>query len=44
MSFTIEREKQNRLSFLDIKIIREDITLTTPVYHKPTFQFVIFNS
>ena len=24
MSYTIEREKQNRMSFLDIEIIRED--------------------
>ena len=40
MSFTIEREKQNRLSFLDIEIIREDITFTTSVYRKPTFSGV----
>ena len=36
MSFTIEHEKQNRFSFLDIEIIREDITFTTSVYRKPT--------
>ena len=36
LSFTIEREKQNRMSFLDIAIIREDRTFTTSVYHKPT--------
>ena len=36
MSFTIEREKQNRMSFLDIEIIREDKTFTTFVYRKPT--------
>ena len=40
MSFTIEREKQNRLTFLDIEIIREDITFTTSVYRKPTFSGV----
>ena len=37
LSFTIEREKQNRMSFLDIAIIREDKTFITSVYHKPTF-------
>ena len=37
MSFTIEREKQNRMSFLDIAIIRENKTFTTSVYSKPTF-------
>ena len=31
LSFTIEREKQNRMSFLDIAIIREDRTFTTSV-------------
>ena len=29
MSFTIESEKQNRMSFLDVQIIREDKTFTT---------------
>ena len=29
LSFTIEREKQNRMSFLDIAITREDKTFTT---------------
>ena len=40
MSYTIEREKQNRMSFLDIEIIREDKTFTTSVYRKPTFRGV----
>ena len=40
MSFTIESEKQNRMSFLDIAIIREDKTFTTSVYRKPTFSGV----
>ena len=46
MSFTIESEKQNRMSFLDIAIIREDKTFTTSVYRKPTFSGVYthFNS
>ena len=35
MSFTIESEKQNRMSFLDAQIICEDKTFTTSVYHKP---------
>ena len=37
MAFTIEREKQNRMSFLDMAIIREDKTFTTSVCRKPTF-------
>ena len=37
MSFTFERENQNRMSFLDITIIREDKTFTTSIYCKPTF-------
>ena len=40
MSFTIEIEKQNRMSFLDVQISREDKTFTTPVYRKPTFSGV----
>ena len=40
MSFTIESEKQNRMYFLDVQIIREDKTLTTSVYSKPTFSGV----
>ena len=40
MLFTIESEKQNRMSFLDIAIIREDKTFTTSVDRKPTFSGV----
>ena len=40
MSFTIEREKQSGMSFLDIAITREDKTLTTSVYRKPIFSGV----
>ena len=40
MSFTIESEKQNRMSFLDVQIIREDKTFTTSVYRKATFNGV----
>ena len=37
MSFTIESEKQSRMSFLDIQVIRDDKAFTTSVYRKPTF-------
>ena len=37
MSFTIESEKQDRISFLDVWIIREDKTFTTCVYQKTSF-------
>ena len=40
MSFTIESENQNRMSFLDVQISREDKTFTTSVYRKPTFSGV----
>ena len=37
MSFTFDSQNQNRMSLLDIQIIREDEAFTTSVYHKPTF-------
>ena len=37
MSFADESEKQNRMSFLDVKIFSEDKTFTASAYHKPTF-------
>ena len=37
MPCTIENEKENRMSFLDVHIIREDKTFTASAYHKPTF-------
>ena len=40
ISFAIEPEKQNRMSFLDVQIIREDKAFTTSVYCKPTFSRV----
>ena len=40
MSFTIELEKQNKMSFPDIAIIRGDKTFTSSVYRKPTFSGV----
>ena len=40
MSFKIESEKQSRMSFLDVQIIREDKIFTTSVYSKLTFSGV----
>ena len=40
MSFIIENEKQNRMFFLYVQIIREDKTFTTSAYCKPTFSGV----
>ena len=40
MFFTVESEKQNRMSFLDIQIICENKTFTTSVYRKTTFSGV----
>ena len=40
MYLTNKREKQNRMYFLDIAIIRENKTFTTSVYRKPTFSGV----
>ena len=40
MSFTIESEKQNRMSFLDVQVIREDKKFTTSICRKPTFSGV----
>ena len=40
MLFTIESEKQNRMSFFDVQIICEDKAFTTSLYLKPTFSGV----
>ena len=37
VSLTIENEKDNRMSFLDLSIIREKDKFITSVYRKPTF-------
>ena len=37
ISLTMENEKGNRMSFLDVNIIREKDKFTTSVYRKPTF-------
>ena len=38
VSFTIENEQDNRMSFLDVNVIHEKEKFTTSVYHKPTFR------
>ena len=43
MSFSMETEKENKLSFRDIKIIRKRGNFTTTVYRKPTFSGVYSN-
>ena len=40
ISLTIENEKDNRMSFLDVNIIRGKDKFTTSVYRKPTFSGV----
>ena len=37
MSFSMKTEKESKLSFLDVEIIREQGTFTTTIYRKPTF-------
>ena len=37
ISFTIENEKDNRMFFFDVNIIREQGKFTSSVYRKPTF-------
>ena len=43
MSFSMETEKENKLSFLDVKVIREKGKLTTTIYQKPTISGVYSN-
>ena len=43
IKFTSEIEMNNSLSFLDIKIVRENNKFTTSVCHKPTFSGVLTN-
>lgn len=40
MSFTIENDKQNRMSFFDVQIIYQDKTFLTSASHKPNFSGV----
>ena len=43
MSFSMETEKENKLSFLDVEIIRKQGKFTTTIYRKPTFSGVYGN-
>ena len=43
IKFTSEIEMNNSLSFLDIKIVRQNNKFTTSVYRKPTFSGVFTN-
>ena len=44
IKFTIEKETNNEINFLDVKIKRElDGTITTSTYRKPTFTGVMLN-
>ena len=40
MSFTIETEQNNKISFLNVNVIREQGKFITSVYQKPTFSGV----
>ena len=43
MSFSMETKKENKLSFLDVEIIRKQEKFTTTIYRKPTFSGVYSN-
>jgi hypothetical protein len=43
IKFTIEHEKEDKLPFLDVVIIRQVDKYTTSIYHKPTFTGVYLN-
>ena len=43
MSFSVKTEKENKLSFLDVEVIREQGKFTTTVYRKPTFSGIYSN-
>ena len=43
VSFSMEREKENKLSFRDVEIIREQGKFTTTIHRKPTFSGVYRN-
>ena len=44
MSFTIETEESNKISFLDVNVIREQDKFITSIYRKPTFSGVYSHS
>ena len=43
MSFSMETEKENKLSFPDVEVIREQGKFTTTIYGKPNFSGVYSN-
>ena len=43
MSFSMETEKESKLSFLDVETIRKQGKFTTTAYRKPTFIGVYSN-
>ena len=43
MPFSMETEKESKLSLLDVEIIREQGRYTTTIYRKPTFSDVYSN-
>ena len=43
MSFTYEVEENNKLSFLDVSVIREENKFSTSLYGKPTFSGLYTN-
>ena len=43
MSFSMETEKENKLSFLNVEIICEQGKFATTIYRKPTFSGVYSN-
>ena len=43
INFTSEEESLNSLSFLDIKVVRDNTKFSTSVYRKPTFSGVFSN-
>ena len=44
MSFSMETERQNKFSFLDVEVIHEQGKFTTTIYRKPSFSGVYSNS
>ena len=43
MSFSMETEKENKISFLDVEITHQQGKFTTKIYRKPTFSGVYTN-
>ena len=41
MSFSMEAERQNKIYFLDVEVIREQGKFTTTIYRKPYFSGVL---